>query len=123
MQRRNTHLSDEELLRLADGELPSRLAVQAREHLTACWECRTRMGDLERAIADFVHVHHASLDPQVPPPARSRAMLKCRMAESARILRAKHQYLFHLLLQLRCLSCSFLTLGGIESLSFHSLCR
>lgn len=83
MQHRNTHLSDEELMLLADGELPSRLAVQTREHLTACWECRARMGEVERAIADFIHIHRSSLDPQLPPAAGPRALLKARLAQSA----------------------------------------
>ncbi|HTV55878.1 MAG TPA: hypothetical protein VMI06_13320 [Terriglobia bacterium] len=86
MRHRNAHLSDEDLLLLADGELASRRAVQAREHLTVCWDCRTRMGDLERAIADFVHMHRDTLDPQLPPAAGPRALLKARLAESVTIL-------------------------------------
>jgi hypothetical protein len=86
VQNRNSHLSDEELLLLADGELASRLAIQAREHLTACWECRTRMADLEGAIAGFIHVHRASLDPQLPSAAGPRALLKARLASQAMTL-------------------------------------
>jgi hypothetical protein len=92
MHHKNTHLTDEELLLLADGELPSRVALQTRGHLTACWECRTRMSELERAIADFVHIHHASFDPRLPPAAGPRALLKARMAESAMILPPRPWY-------------------------------
>jgi hypothetical protein len=92
MQHGNSHLSDEELLLMADGELTSRRAVQAREHLTACWECRTRMGDLERAVAEFIHIHRASLDPQLPPAGGPRALLKARLAESATMLPAEPWY-------------------------------
>jgi hypothetical protein len=92
MHHKNSHLSDEDLLLLADGELASRRAVQARGHLTACWECRTRMGELERAIADFVHIHHASFDPQLPPAAGPRALLKARLAESAMMSHSRPRY-------------------------------
>lgn len=85
-------MSDEDLLLLADGEIASRRAVQAREHLSACWECRTRMGELERAIADFVHVHHAGFDPQLPPAAGPRALLKARLAEAATTSRRRAWY-------------------------------
>jgi hypothetical protein len=88
----DAHLSDKELLLLADGELPSRRAAEAHGHLAACWECRTRMGELERTIADFVQAHHGSLDPQLPPAAGPRALLKARLAESAMMLPRKPWY-------------------------------
>jgi hypothetical protein len=77
----NPHLSDEELLLLSDGELHRRRARRMRRHLAACWECRTRMAEFEDAIADFVHVHRAGFDPQLPPAAGPRALLRARLAE------------------------------------------
>ncbi|HEY6293569.1 MAG TPA: hypothetical protein VI455_18605 [Terriglobia bacterium] len=77
-----THLSDKDLLLLTDGQLAPWRAARARGHLSACWECRTRMGDLERTIAAFVHAHRASLDPHLPPAIGPRALLKARLAES-----------------------------------------
>jgi len=81
---RDTHLPDEDLVLLADGEMPPRRAAAAREHLAACWDCRTRMGDLEATIGAFVHAHHSGLDPQLPPAAGPRALLRARLAEAAR---------------------------------------
>jgi Putative zinc-finger len=75
------HLSDQELVLAADGELNPRRDAQVRAHLAACWQCRTRLRDLEGAIADFVHLHSAILDPHVLPAAPSRALLKARLAE------------------------------------------
>jgi hypothetical protein len=75
------HLPDEVLVRLADGELPAREAGPVRAHLAACWDCRTRLGDLESTIGAFIHAHHASLDPQLPPAAGPRALLKARLGE------------------------------------------
>ena len=78
------HLSDQELLLAADGELPARRAAQIREHLASCWGCRTRMGEIESTIADFVRDHHHNLDPRLPSAAGPRALLKARLAELAR---------------------------------------
>ncbi len=77
----DNHLSDQELLLAADGELPQRSASEARAHLASCWSCRTRMGELEGTIADFVRAHHHSLDPQLPLAAGPRALLKARLAQ------------------------------------------
>lgn len=77
------HVSDEELLLLGDGELAPAPSAEIRRHLEACWTCRTRMTGIEATIADFVHIHHADLDPQLPPVAGPRALLKIRLAEAA----------------------------------------
>lgn len=77
------HLSDEELVVAADGELNPRQDAQVRAHLAACWECRTRLRGLEGAIADFVHLHAATLDPRVPSVPAARALLKAQLAEIA----------------------------------------
>jgi hypothetical protein len=77
------HLSDQELVLAADGELNPRRDAQVRAHLTACWQCRTRLRGLEGAIADFVDLRSATLEPQVPPVAGARAMLKAQLAQIA----------------------------------------
>jgi len=80
----DSQLSDEDLVLLADGETGARQAVHAHAHLAACWDCRTRMADLESAIGAFVHAYHANLDPRVPPSAGPRALLKARLAQCTR---------------------------------------
>ena len=77
----NSHLSNQELLLAADGELPARRASEVREHLASCWSCRTRMGEIESTIANFVRTHHNALDPQLPSGAGARALLKARLAQ------------------------------------------
>jgi hypothetical protein len=77
------HLSDENLLLFADGEMSSRRSAEAEAHLAACWECRARRKRLEETVADFVEIHHQALDPRLPPSAGPRALLKARLAESA----------------------------------------
>jgi hypothetical protein len=75
------HLSDQELLLAADGELPTRRAAQVHAHLAACWDCRARMAEIEGTIADFARAHRQALDPQVPPIAGQRALLRAQLAE------------------------------------------
>jgi Putative zinc-finger len=77
----NSHLTDQELLLAADGELPNRRAAEVRAHLSSCWPCRTRMAEVEAIILDFVRVHRQTLEPQVPSIAGPRALLKARLAE------------------------------------------
>ncbi len=77
------HLSDEELLLFADGEFSSRHVSQVEAHLAACWDCRSRLKQIEETIADFVQVHHSTLDPRLPSSAGPRALLNARLAEAA----------------------------------------
>lgn len=83
MFEKEAHLFDEELLVLADGECSARRATRLRKHLAACWDCRARMAELEGTISEFVRAYHQSLDPQLPPAAGPRALLKARLAELA----------------------------------------
>ena len=83
LDRSDLHLSDQELLRAADGELPSRRAAEVHAHLAACWDCRARMAEIEGTIADFARAHRQTLDPQLPPIAGPRALLRAQMAELA----------------------------------------
>lgn len=75
------HITDQELLLAADGELPTRPAAQVRAHLAACWDCRARMAEIEGTIADFARVHRQVLDSQLPPIAGPRALLRAQLAE------------------------------------------
>ena len=93
MRDNHVHLSDQDLLLFADGELSSRRAHRVREHLAACWTCRARTTELEGAIADFVHLHHSKIDTRIPPAAGLRSSLKARLAEAAT---TEHKSRFHL---------------------------
>jgi hypothetical protein len=89
MLREKLHISDEELLQAADGELGTRRAAQVRVHLAACWNCRARMADIEGAIASFVRTHRETHDSQLPPSDGPRALLRAQLAELA------HQPMVH----------------------------
>jgi anti-sigma factor RsiW len=84
MQKEDFHLSDQDLLLTADGELPTRRAARVRAHLAACWDCRARMAEIETTIADFVRASRQAVDPKIPPIAGPRALLKAQLAELKR---------------------------------------
>jgi hypothetical protein len=75
------HIPDEELLLMADGELAPRRAALVRAHLEACWDCRARMAEMRTTIFEFTQAHRQSFDPQLPPIAGPRALLRAGIAE------------------------------------------
>jgi hypothetical protein len=66
----------------ADGELNERRSGEVRAHLASCWACRTRMLEIERTIADFVHLRQQT-SPQLTNIDGPRALLRARLAELA----------------------------------------
>ncbi len=83
MYKEYVHESYQNLLLAADGELPIRRAAQVREHLASCWECRTRMAEIETTITDFVRASRQVLDSKLPPIAGPRALLRAQLAQLA----------------------------------------
>jgi hypothetical protein len=75
------HLTDEELLQSADGELSAKAASRVQSHMAECWSCRSRMRTIEESVAEFTRAHHESLDPRVPPPEGPRALLSFQMSK------------------------------------------
>jgi hypothetical protein len=80
MWNQDFHLSDQDLLRDLDGELPAGEVKRAHEHLDACWKCRTRRQEMEGAIERFMQCREAEPD-DLPPAAGPRALLKAQLAE------------------------------------------
>jgi hypothetical protein len=83
MFREPGHLSDEDILVVLDGESSRGLARSAQAHLAACWECRSRMGELEGTIEAFVSLHRRALDPELPDPKGPTALLRARLGQAA----------------------------------------
>lgn len=81
MLNEDLHISDEELLLAADGELPGRRAGQIHAHLATCWNCRARMLKMEGTITDFTLAHRQILNPGLPPIAGPRALLRAQLTE------------------------------------------
>jgi hypothetical protein len=78
-----SHLSEQELLLVVDGELSERDAGRAVAHLATCWACMARKQEIEAAIGDFIRLHRGSLGQNIPPPEGPRALLKAQLAQLA----------------------------------------
>src|SRR5262249_47941378 len=79
----NSHISDEELILAADGELSRHRARQVSKHLKTCWSCRARATEMEKAITSFVRAYRDELDPQIPLARGPRAVLTVRLSQLA----------------------------------------
>ena len=62
------HPTDDQLLRFADGELPDARAGEIRNHLRACWQCRSELEEIERTIGECVRYRKIVLEDCMPPP-------------------------------------------------------
>src|SRR5262245_50083212 len=80
MRSEDAHISPEDLLLAADGELSRQKTAEVQAHLASCWTCRTRMREIEDSIANFVHAREGTAS-QLPPADGARALLKLRMAQ------------------------------------------
>jgi len=120
------HISDQDLLLAADGELSTGRAAEIQSHLTACWSCRTRMQEIDSTIADFVRVRQNRI-PELPPADGPEALLKLRMAELVasqhlnywqRIKQMSHE---RRLFALACAGAAVLLLGALVLRSHKSV--
>jgi hypothetical protein len=80
------HLSEEDLLLTADGEMPFGQAHRICTHLARCKDCRRVLKRLEFVSADLAFGHRETLDPAIPSIQGPRALLRARMAEAAQAL-------------------------------------
>ncbi len=74
------HLSDEDLVMSADGELAAHRDAAVRAHLATCPPCQTRATQLETATTDLQRTYMRSADSEVPSIASPRAHLRARLA-------------------------------------------
>jgi len=74
------HLSDAQLVAIADWEITGREARRLEGHLTACWHCRSRRAELERTIGDYVRAH-CSESERAPSMDEPRARLLAKLVE------------------------------------------
>ena len=79
----SSHLSDEALLLMADGERSSRRFNRARQHLSGCLSCRARLAQIEQRLGDVSAVHCIEADRPLPSVAPARARLARRLSEEA----------------------------------------
>lgn len=73
------HLSDLELLQLADFELPPERAVPCDTHLAGCLRCQTRQNELLTGLAHFSAARATALNVPVSSEAEAWQRLQVRM--------------------------------------------
>jgi hypothetical protein len=88
MNSRDIHVSDQDLLLAADGELSAWETARVRTHLEACWKCRARRLQLDRTIADFVTAHERESGSDLPPIDGPKALLRARLRQSESLERS-----------------------------------
>ncbi len=77
------HLTDEDLILAADGELSSARQSDVSAHLASCVSCRERMAELDTTFADFVQLYHRDLDSRVPSSEGPSALLRASLSQQA----------------------------------------
>ena len=75
------HPDADNLLRYADGELPSRQARKIRSHLESCWQCRTELEEIENVVGECVRYRKSVLEPYLPPPPAAWSDLDLKFDE------------------------------------------
>jgi len=98
--KKDDHISDQNLLRFADGELSSRETSRIYAHLEACWKCRTRRLELDQTIADFVLAQRRLTQNALPVIEGPRALLRARLqqlqiVERPGLWQSVRQFVFH----------------------------
>jgi hypothetical protein len=109
-----THLQDDDLLRLLDGELPDRDASKLRSHMEACWTCRARLEEFETTIGEYVR-YREGMKSILPAPPRAWADLEPPRLQPA----ARRRHLFglrpmHWLAAAACLLVAFILIRRFE---------
>ncbi len=77
------HLSDEELLGYLDGELDARHAARVKRHLEGCWDCRSRVRQMEEAIEALSRWRPARLHAEMEPPPKGWREFPIRLEQLA----------------------------------------
>jgi hypothetical protein len=83
MREEHLHVADENLLLHASGELRAGPSGEIRAHLERCLQCRARLGELERTLAEFGDAHRNAWNAELPPATEPHARLTARLAELA----------------------------------------
>jgi hypothetical protein len=117
-----SHLSDQELLLAADGELSASDAERVESHLAACWACRSRKQEMESAIGEFIRLYQRNFERQIPPPDGPRALLKAQLAQVAAMERTSRPISWRLTSMRLSWAIAVAALGLVASayLAFHA---
>jgi hypothetical protein len=121
MRTENRHPTDADLLRVADGELSRRRAIDVKAHLASCETCRVRLDRIGKTTAALADVYRDAQDQPLPSARAARAVLQSQLAAIENGLRHA-SWLSHFADVFRvpvwAYALSILLLGGLR-LEFH----
>jgi len=86
------HLTDSELLQYTDGELRASRAIEVKEHLRSCRQCRARHSELEQTIDAYVEHHQREWRDRIPPLDGPLALFRAQLALTATTQPARPWY-------------------------------
>jgi hypothetical protein len=75
------HPDPDTLLLFLDGELEPRQVSRTQEHLSACWQCRTELEELQRTIGDAVRYRQTVFQSCFPSPPAPWCDIRSRMTD------------------------------------------
>ena len=78
-----SHISDQDLVAMLDGEISLHKSAALETHLLVCATCNARCAAIARTLRNLPRV-----DTPLPPHSAARALLKSRMAQTSSSLRA-----------------------------------
>jgi hypothetical protein len=73
------HISEQELVLAANGELSPARAVAVSRHVESCSQCCARLSAFEAALGEYLDAYHEELDARVPDGAPARRNLSQRL--------------------------------------------
>ena len=80
----SNHLTDEQIVRLIDGETPAHQAGAEKQHLAVCQGCQARQLYLQSFLAEMITLLNPALDAPLLDGAPARAQLKAQMDHASR---------------------------------------
>lgn len=78
------HPTEETLLAYVDGELSPSETRAVRSHLSACWQCRNQLRDIEKSISGYMHLREDWAGRNAENPRISPASFEARIEEFER---------------------------------------
>lgn len=75
-----SHIEDERLVSFLDGEIDAGPQKEMQAHLESCWDCRSRLCDVERSIEKFLRLRQEKLmPPELPPVGPAVDVFRARL--------------------------------------------
>src|SRR2546426_12237165 len=74
------HVGGEDLVAYLDGEVGPDRSGQVRRHLESCWDCRDRLGSVERSIERFLELRRQAIPSELPPSGPAVDLFRRRLA-------------------------------------------